>query len=202
MNLQDILLKKEELPIEDENMFFVPIHPRLLDPEISLDSYIAKRVFPKAAEEWYKDLGEYAKSPELKEDTREWLQDVFLKEKPKIKLEYGKQVLNTIGWHDDVRIDDNGFASMFSINRNAGGSLYFNREELGCETFVPFEHGRFIKFSKEKLKEFAVEVREEPGLDGAKLRIYSQHNVDYYPGALFLRNWAIEYMNEALTQIF
>ena len=35
-----------------------------------------------------------------------------------------------------------------------------------------------------------------------RLYVYAQHNVDSYPGALFLRNWAILYMNEVFKELF
>ena len=34
------------------------------------------------------------------------------------------------------------------------------------------------------------------------MHVYAQHNIDHYPGALFLRNWAILYMNEVFKQVF
>jgi len=156
MKIEDILLKKEELPILYETSFYIPIHPKLLSQEIRLDKNLARNVFPQATEDWYKDLSEYANTLEDAK-TKEWIMSVFLKEKPKIKEEYGRQVLNTLNWHNDISISNNGFARCFSINRNIGGSLYFNQGEYEFEHCISLQDNLegSIRFSEEKLKEFA-----------------------------------------------
>ena len=69
--------------------------------------------------------------------------------------------------------------------------MYFNENEIfSCQSF-----GKpYILFSEEKAKEFKSK--------GNRFFVYSPHNIDYYPGALFLRNWAIMYMNEVLKEVF
>lgn len=187
MQLEDLFLTKEELPILHKNCFQIPIHPKLLDETLNIDEDIAKRIFPQVAEEWYEDLKKY--SPEDRGE-KEWINEIFLKEKPKMIInEFNRQVLRNV-WEDQIMIADNGFVTCFSINRNAGGSLYFNKEDSNCQSF----RNIYIKFSEEKKKEFQ--------FDKKKIYAYAQHKIDYYPGALFLRNWAIKYMNEAFKQIF
>ena len=40
MKIEDLLLKKEELPIVGDTCFMIPIHPRLLDPSIKIDERV------------------------------------------------------------------------------------------------------------------------------------------------------------------
>ena len=59
----------------------------------------------------------------------------------------------------------------------------------------PWPYRDYINyFSDKKAKEF--EIRKNTAF------VYAHHNIDAYPGALFLRNWAIRYMNEVFKQIF
>ena len=122
----------------------------------------------------------------------------YAKEKPKIKKEFGHQSILRGAWIDDIVLDSNGFAWGLSINRDAGGSLYFNKEDFSCKEFLFNDlKNAYIKFSEEKAKHFAVENRAE----GAVVHTYAHHNIDHYPGALFLRNWAILYINSAMEHI-
>lgn len=197
MKLSDLFLKKEELPIIHETSFSIPIHPRLLKEDISLNPQIAQNVFPEATDSWYADLEQYSKGLEFGQ-MRDWIESVFLLSRPKILREYGIQRLSTIYWEDNVDFNPNGFARFFSISRNFGGSLYFNQGDP-CVRDCFFLGDKRIHFSEEKLKEFG-----EPLSGGGAFifNVYAQHNIDSYPGALFLRNWAILYMNEALKQVF
>ncbi len=193
MELEKLFLTKEELPILYENCFQIPIHPRLLDENININKNIAKNIFPKVAEDWYNDLKEHVKTEKDKEKRR-WIKEVFLKEEPKITKEFNDQIVNGF-WKDDFWTMDNGFVTGFSISRNAGGSLYFNKDDFNCETLIP---GIYIKFSESKVKEFECEKIKEY----SQVFTYAPHNIDYYPGALFLRNWAIRYMNEVFKEVF
>jgi hypothetical protein len=56
MELEELFLKKEELPILYKTCFQIPIHPKLLDPSLNINTPIANRIFPEVAEEWYEDL--------------------------------------------------------------------------------------------------------------------------------------------------
>ncbi len=203
MKLEELMLTKKEIPLLYETCFQVPIHPKLLSPDVKIGQEIARETFRKAAQEWYDELKIYSETltdPEIKK----WINSVFLKKRPSIKNEYGHQVLSTLNWQDDFFMLDNGFVKSFTINRNFGGSLYINREELHGREFVPFDDtSGYIRFSKEKVIEFAAEAKvwDIERRQGATVYIYGQHNVDNYPGALFLRNWALLYLNEAMKQV-
>ena len=93
---------------------------------------------------------------------------------------------------EDINFMENGLVSNLSINRNAGGSLYFNKEKLNCKSYAK----TFINFSEEKLEEFLIDNEKK------NIFVYSGKNIDTLPKALFLRNWAIEYMNEVFKQVF
>lgn len=204
MELKDLMLKKEEIPILHENCFQVPIHPKLLNPNIKIDENLARKVFPKVAHEWYEELKEYSNKLEDK-DTKNWIDRVFLKKKPRIKKEYSYQVLDTLlHWEDRVFTSENGFANLLSISRDAGGSLYFQKDNFDCRRFCSFDSPtEYIRFSKDKSLEFNIEdkIITGKGFEGIYLHVYASHNIDYYPGALFLRNWAINYLNEAMKEI-
>ncbi len=191
MDLEELFLKKEELPIFHKNCFQIPLHPRLLEPSIKIDETIAQKVFPEVAQEWYEELKKYSAEDNQE---KEWINSVFLKEKPIIEKYYNHQMILGF-WQDEVNFRENGFVTCFSINRNAGGSLYFNSGDMNCETAIP---GYYIKFSKEKAKEFEFENFR----DNSRCLVYGSHNIDHYPAALFLRNWAIKYMNEVFKQVF
>ena len=170
MRLEKLFLKKEELLILHETCFQIPIHPKLLDVNIKINKDIAKEIFPMVAEEWYKDLKKYVetKNPENKKQ----IQKVYLDEKPIITKELNSQCLMGY-WEDNIQTADNGFVTCFSINRNAGGSLYFNKDDMNCETAIP---GYYINFSKEKSKEF----ESENFGNHSSCRVYAQHNIDHY----------------------
>lgn len=154
MKIEDLFLKKEELPILHETCFQVPIHPRLLNENISINPNIAKSLFPQVAEEWSKELN------------------------------------RKIPHYDDlIQISGNGLVTGFQISRDYGGNIYFDIKDSNCRAFGQ----KYIKFSEEKTKEFK--------FDKNQIYCYSNNNIDYYPGALFLRNWAIMYMNEVFKKI-
>jgi hypothetical protein len=186
MIISQLVLTKKELPILHDHCFQIPVHPKLLDSTISINPLIAKEIFPEVAEDWRNDLEEYL--PLEKDlEKREWYEQVFLKKHDKIIKRNNSQFFGI--WEDEIQLSDNGLVEGFSISRNAGGSLYFNKEEMNCQSF-----GKpYIQFSDEKAKEF----QSKEG----RFFVYSPHNIDYYPGALFLRNWAIMYMNEVFKEI-
>lgn len=162
MKLNDLLLKKEELPILHETCFQIPIHPKLLDENISINPNIAKNIFPKVAEEWTKEIGKN----------------------------------KTPNYDNLIQFSNNGFVTGFQISRDFGGNIYFDKEDSLCKNGIP---NRYILFSKEKAKKFEYE-----NLAGRISMVYNyaNGNINDYPGALFLRNWAIKYMNEVFKEIF
>lgn len=174
MELKDLLLKKEELPILHESCFEIPIHPKLLDPNLYIKTGVAENCFNELLKDWNKEkeLINYYKAKNL---------DINIEKNP--------------GWHCLTREEENGLVTFFSISRDFGGSLYFDKEEDNLEGFAP---GPYNKFSKEKAKEFS--VKEISNL--YQIYSYKPHNIDFFPGALFLRNWAINYMNEIFKDVF
>ena len=220
--LEDLLLTKEEIPIFPYMscvvpmcVFNVPIHHSLLSVDVKIDPELANKLFPEAAREWYKDFQAYltalekSESEEDKEEKEKlkWYKEVFLPLGETVSIDLGRQCLGEIKlWQDLVAVTENGFARVLSINRNAGGSLIFN-PEAGPE----YIGSRFVKFSEEKFK--AYNVRHYTDSSGRKIEmpelpvpgsisyVYELHNVDHYPGALFLRDWAILYLNVALKEV-
>lgn len=203
MELNDLLLKKEEVPILNERNFMLPIYPKLLDSNIRIDPNIASEVFPRTANEWYNDLKEYVETTDLDKEKREWY-ELFLEEKPKVEMKYHNQSIMNGSWEDKSFLGDNGFATGFSINRDFGGSIYFNKSMGRVTEFVPFDSPEgYICFSEEKVKAFGVGEEMNIGnWKGMMVNVYSLHNVDHHPGALFLRNWGMNYLNEAIKSVF
>jgi hypothetical protein len=193
MQLQDLLLTKAEIPITHETLFLVPIHPRLLDPDIQLDPGLASQVFPTAAEEWHADLTEHTRGLEPGQ-TRTWYEEVFLAPGYEISERFGRRVVGLKGiWSCQVVNRDNGFAYGLSISRNAGGSLD-----------IPHDGPRYIypprvNFSDEKFAAYDAKTVDTSDRAGVMAHIYDHHNIDYRPGALFMRNWALLYLNAAMT---
>lgn len=194
-------LTKEEVPILHDNIFQIPIHPELL--KVTLPPKLATRIFPETTEEWFEGLKEYRRTADLDKSTEEWYDRVWLKEKPRVEREGTHQVIKPGNWRDDYFNEENGFARCLSIDRNSGGSLYFSKTALECQRLLSPKGGlnEYIRFSPEKTKEFG--FKEENYGDETLIRvyIYEQRNADRYPEALFLRDWAIKYMNEAFKYI-
>ena len=205
MDIDELLLTKEEVPIISDTLFTVPIHPLLLvtrlDPRLTrLDPRLANRVFPQAAEEWYSDLKKYRESEDLEEQIGKWYDGVFL---DPIR---GNWAFSDGIWGSEVSTDENGFACGLSISRNSGGTIYFNKGSTfeRHEEFVSLTKGGsdYIRFSPEKAIEFGFKNMDLENDRGMIVHVYNSHNIDSYPGALFLRNWGILYINEALKSVF
>ncbi|MFA4887771.1 MAG: hypothetical protein WC595_06175 [Candidatus Nanoarchaeia archaeon] len=209
MAIEDFLLTKDELPVLykprfTRPIFHVPIHPALIRSDIRLDPQIARRVFPQAAKEWYAELREYADRLNEEDTDKEWFNEVFLKAEPAIEKVYAgteleRQETKPLSWRDDVRVEATGFASAISISRDAGGSLLYNGEKPGLI------HPRFTRFSEEKFKVYCADPSfNERGTSFSRGTLafeYAHHNIDHYPGALFLRNWAILILNESMKEL-
>lgn len=193
MKLEELFLRKEELPILHKSCFQIPIHPKLLDEKLNIDKEIAHKIFLQVADDWYDDLSRYVETENLKIEELKWIKEVYLLEKPKIEKRFNSQII--LGcWEDRIQTRNNGFVDCFLINRDFEGSLYFDEEDDNCKSFGK----SYIKFSEEKFKEFEF---ERIG-NYQKILTYASHNIDNYPGALFLRNWAIQYMNNIFEKIF
>jgi len=183
MKIEDILLTKEEIKVNDYGLFNLPIHPRLLDEDIELSYEHESKSFLKSIDEWKTDLTEYNKNND-DEVNAEWIERCFLK---KGFPSY---------WESNVLNLKNGFASSLSINRNHGGTIYYlpreSEEYMSCTR---------LNFSPEKLSEFRSKETSIDKPDKGYVMIYRMHNIDHYPGALFLRNWGINYLNNVMTEI-
>lgn len=198
MKLKEVLLTKEEIQILSKTAFFVPIHPALLNDSANIDPTLAKKVFPQAANEWYQDLKQAVESVQDAQE-RKWIREIFLNKEPRIEIAhpntpYAEQRLASVHWTDNAIKGSNGFATSLEISRDYGGTLYLSPDLVYIGT-------RFVKFSPEKFSEYDYGAPSTETRDGCYTHVYLQHNVDHFPGALFLRNWAILYLNEALKQI-
>lgn len=196
VKLEDLLLQRAELEIIelDHPRFLIPIHPQLLRADIHLDPNLATHVFAQAAQEWYNDLLAITNALEPS-DTKRWYQEVFLKERPKIRKERGRQKTKILGWEDLTFQTDTGFTSGFSISRNAGGSFFLESDPSQNEVYPA---PKLIRFTPEKLGLYAI----DPSAQHPRVYTYQTHNIDYLPGALFLRNWAVLYLNAALRELY
>lgn len=200
MKLDQLLLRKEELPIlgkPDCPRFTVPIHPALLRPDVRIDPTIAYHVFRQAAQEYHTELTQYVATMQ-DEKEKVWYKEVFLKNPTVMTDKRGRQTILDGMWEDLVQTGENGFARVLSINRNVGGTLFYNSEDRSCthEYLSP----PTVNFTPEKFAAYAV-LEKNPNIIGVTGNAYSHHNIDHYPGALFLRNWAILYLNEAMKSI-
>lgn len=201
MNIQDLLLTKEELPILN-GLSVVPIHPRLLESRVRLDKQLANQVFPQAAKEWYDDLKAYSDNCE-DNTTKDWIDSVFLEQPLKLINRGDKQEIANCYWEDGVETLDNGFASSLIIVPGDPIFLYLDQSQ----PFTLFPKDRALIFNptqmtEEKLKEFTIQkINVYEGDKSYPTQIYQQHGVDSYPQALFLRNWAILYLNAAMKQV-
>lgn len=196
--LEDLFLRKEELPILgfDHPRFLIPIYPPLLAPNITVDPYLAQEVFVQAVQEWYDDLFTLTQTLPTVQQPRIWYEEVFLREKPNIiKKSRERQRTKILGWEDLTFCTSTGFVSGFSISRNAGGTLFLSGQDHENEAYPA---PKLVKFSEEKIELYAI----DPAAQHPRIYVYQTHNVDHLPGALFLRNWAILYLNAALTKLF
>lgn len=194
-----VQLLKQEVPISRQNGFYPPIHPKLTLQDTNIDRDLARNVFSQAAKEWHLDLQEYTdklEDPKLKE----WLQQVFLRKKPKVNNRHGRLELNILGWEANINCGKNGLAEVLSISRNAGGSLYCSSEFYRTYAIIDDPRGGM---PKEKAVEMSIDgkIVQIGEHQGVRIYTYNQHNVDHYPGALFLRNWVVLYLNEAMKGI-
>ncbi len=211
MNIERLRLTKEEVLVSlvgsSDVTLYVPIHPKLLLPETKIDPEIPDRSFERAAAEWYDDLEALAQSGNYPSEQVKWWREVFLRKRPTVKnSKYGKKVMSPIHWENEYMLDDNGFMSCFSISRDGGGTLYFHKDNGGHEFSGYLFPGRLGRTSLRindtgKAKEFSIETCDSVGGEFFRTHVYACHNVDFIPGAVMLRNWALAYMDEALKVV-
>ena len=198
MGIDSCILSKEEVKIIESGNFYIPIHPKLIDPNVSINPDLARNVFEKSAYEWYEDL---IRHYDLVSDKTEknFIKREFLDLFSGVSNKDGELCLLNGVWKNIFGLSDNGFADTLSISRNSRGSLYFNKID-SCEYFIPLNgmENRYFKIGKEKALEFCYDkFIDSPG----KIYTYNKHNVENFPSALFLRNWALNYVNAALEDI-
>ena len=197
--LENILIEKTEIPIKYNTCFYVPIHPRLILPETRLDPTLAHQIFPQVVVEWYEEMTTLAEL-ERDSETKKRYQSIPLKNKPVI--DNGKLVNFAVQWKNNVKTTKEGFAKLLSLG-GISGLLYFYPQHSntyqGCvEGLSPHK----IRFTPEKFCEYSLpDLFQGDGVPGRDFYVYQQHNIEDLPTALFLRNWAIMYLNEALKSI-
>jgi len=187
------LLSRDDALING-TVFYVPIHPVLFEGGVELDPKLAMGAFPDVAREWHTDL--MMRRNRLPGGKERELYDSFLEFGSEVSKEGGEYVLGGM-WRSEVIIGGGGFARGLSINRDVGGSLDYNPVDVDCEIGMIPRKGRFFGLSEAKVKEFGRLWAE----GGYLLDVYGQHNVDNLPGALFLRNWAVKYLNAAVESV-
>lgn len=161
MRIENVLLKKEELPVKRVNptggdyYFNMPIHPELLREDIYI-TVSADDYFLQAVEDTIKEVGSARKS------------------------------------HYDIFLLDNGFAKELMLNEHVGLIWY-----LGSAYPLPRE------FSEEKWREYSNLADGATYLhDGAPPYGYNTKNLSSKTDATLLRNWAVLYLNAALSEIW
>lgn len=202
MKKEDLLLKKEEINILFPKdcgygcLLMVPVYPGLLEEDVELDPELGHRVFPKAAKAWYDELKGYEADDS---STRALIKDM-LKKKLSYKRRGNCWSINPPGYWNDIKLltDERGFARSFSVETNIAGSItLLTAHDEYDETFL---YPGYVNFSHEKFKAYAC-MDVEDTKHGVLGYAYTPHNTDSVPGALLLRAWSIEYLNEAIRQI-
>ncbi len=213
MNLEDLLIRKEEIFLGDGKTYFqIPVHHALFSAD-SVPRMLAYESFATAFFKWCSDLEEYAERlAELRQEKAEelaFMKRVYVDRKLKLKKELvlkknkgaGKYEIRKLGWQSNADFHENGLARGLSLNMNCSCLGYV--PELSERT-LPFENPFFIQMSSEKLKEY--ESPEKAWLTNREYALVmtydSSHNVDTHPQALFLRRWGVEYFNEAMKTVF
>ena len=181
MNLADLLLKKEEIPITPEFRFRVPIPPILFDKDIKLDRLLAHKVFPLAVKDFIRDIKNYLEENKVKPSEAKYLKEYLEHQVIENEGAFGAQEYH--GLSDTVMKDPSGIAHALDIN----GDLNVCIEEC------PFKD--WVGFSEEKLKAYS-----NPRIIGFGHAYVPDNNVGTIDAAFFLRDWAILYVNEALKQ--
>ena len=216
MRAEDVLIRKEEIPIAmvetgtgTKPHFKLPIHPIFRSERERFDETLARRLFPEVLGPWYEEMEEYVDSLEDAQE-REWNRELFLKERPYVVEKHGSQRIGPREvWRDDVGFLENGFTFYFSLERDTAGSIGVHFGDFdGARTYIG---PRNVRFSPRKFAEYSCErdvYREvtekdaEAAKDGVEAYTFLHHNVELYASALFLRDWAIMYENESLKGLY
>jgi hypothetical protein len=194
MKLEELLLKKEEIPILPGEgryyrggRFVLPIYPKLLSKDVAIDPELANKVFKRAAEDWLADM---KKEGQIKKSV-----------KISIRKKHGLQIVHPFNFEAEVTTIYNGFVKGIAINSYQ--NLLFI--EPNSPLAVIPEEGT-VKFSTEKFEAYCCGCKSRHyannRADWYDMYLFRLHNPGHYPELLFLRNWGILYVNEALKQVF
>jgi len=183
MELEKLLLTREEIVITETERcsFVVPIHPSLigdLPQSIPQDPSYLLRSIPEAIRWTIKDLQTYITTGEGR---RIGTAEKVLRELPREDREYNQSSMISPGFTVIHTFHKNCPYTM-AISTNPG--LYIDTERISSST---------CKFSEEKFAEYRNKRRQT--------HVWTTHNIDHMPQALFLRNWAIAYHNELLKEL-
>lgn len=191
MRLKELFLTKEEVPVDDRAVVVhIPIHPKLVDPNKNIDRDIALKVLPRVAADFRGDIKRYLELP----DAHEWIRRAYTKPPRLIRMGLN-YVLDGVAVFD-YHCNPNGLVNTFSIDD--GSTIYFSTEESYGGEYLDSPKARGSRLSPRKVSEFS--VKRTPS--GHLLYFYNQHNIETYPQALILRNWAIHYMNRVFKEVF
>lgn len=214
MDIDQILLDRGEVLIHDSfdpshptetphPIFFVPIHPKLLSKNVSMNEFYAKSAFPEVVDDWQDDLKKYSDSimenknyPEEfdKEEYKSYI-DTHISRKVEAVFEHNEYKLKPTSWESSVTTSETGFARSISVGASMGGTLFFDPNS----EYMVSPHD--LKFSDEKFLEYQSDKKFGNPKDGLYVNAYSHHNIDWYPSGLFLRNWAVKYLNKVMKQV-
>jgi hypothetical protein len=224
MELSELFLTREDIPIAKgyPASFIVPIHPEIwkLPKEVRGNTKIGWDVFSQTKEMYFEDLENYKKHED--EATREWIDRHFLgPDEPKIMRFHGaycpdpnrEDALVSFDINADTHIYVEEDFSLYPTN------LIGEKMKEYCNNKERFHHeisGDFKKPGKDYLRDYVIEgdrfyidkrtpwVKIFDITDG-KIHFYHgigdayvTHNVDTFPQAFLLRDWAICYLNKLL----
>lgn len=192
MEIDDILLKSREIYIGDgqeKPRLVVPIHPSLLRKDIKIDERLGYETLSRAIKPWRKDVNKYHKI--IKDTTS----------KKSINIGGVESVHDDV-WiikPEDIYIDrfgfmDNGLVRTFQLGDE--NALYLDQNNT-----ISIHQDEAV-FKAEKLYEYSCKKDDDIlGSGFATCYAYQVHNLGNYRAALFLKNWAVIYLNTALKQI-
>lgn len=192
--MKDVLLTKDDIPIEDGRRVVIPIHPILLDKNNLFDEELAYEIFPDAIQEWEKDLKSYAYSyndPETR-SIREALPRLFggISSWNYKKGQYENQYVERRHHEAISKPSDTIFRPVFAENGFAH-SLKLNNFAIFVDEFEKNHSLLIEKYTK--LSGIKKEIYKDA-------KAYSQFGIGSYSQALLARNMGILYVNAAMSK--
>ncbi len=208
MELEDLLLKREEVPIGlpfgpiikefDNQWCMIPIHHSLKDSlpdDLKYDMSLALGVMNDAIDWYEEDLRRYHKGL-ADEGVKGWVERIFLNDLP-VKRDVWKWPM---GLGRGMRVDmvvSQDF--LYSLGLTTDCHIY---ADTGAFDGTGMDNGK-VNLSKEKFVEYSIDgdVRDWDGFYCCDMYAWQQHNVDTIPQAIMLRDWAILYENVLLRKM-